>query len=529
MLVYSSCVQLNPTGGPSQIVREVARWMGGKGKSHVDPVRLESGIKDLILRNGQHVRSQSTVSEGEELSYPMLLCMQFTHPDDKVSGRRWTTEVGVRQDHEGAPIDCTFLLKTDEVSARVVSAIQVTRPKLVADIVDKCMPAPETPGVRVKRLDEDSAIAFLAEVERETRSAPLVVVSPAGGGNYLVSPERMRSIVVGIADVVEVPVGADTYAIEGVVGRRYGAWGGAINLIFPIRKGRVECETVMFRPAQIEDMLSDGRSVESEVLAAITHRTNLPNSWRHISLETVGQARLRSQLERSIRDAGGKEELVEYVQLLELADQELRAKDAEVHALRADLDERESDVRRLEAANDGLKYSLSERQFSLENGDSDESLSLIRGALEQIFEGDIGLHEALTLVGSIYFDRVVVLETAYDSARDSDARGFRYGKRAFDLLWKLATGYWDELANGGGDQQAKNVFGSSYAANESDSISTFGKARRTFSYDGRSVEMFKHLKIGVKDSPAETLRVHFEWFADSQRIVIGHCGKHLDF
>ena len=41
--------------------------------------------------------------------------------------------------------------------------------------------------------------------------------------------------------------------------------------------------------------------------------------------------------------------------------------------------------------------------------------------------------------------------------------------------------------------------------------------------------MEKHLKHGVKDSVAETLRIHFEWVADQKKLVIGHCGKHLDF
>ena len=46
---------------------------------------------------------------------------------------------------------------------------------------------------------------------------------------------------------------------------------------------------------------------------------------------------------------------------------------------------------------------------------------------------------------------------------------------------------------------------------------------------GSSIVMPMHLKIGVKDTAAETLRIHFEWFADEQKIVIGHCGPHLKF
>lgn len=41
--------------------------------------------------------------------------------------------------------------------------------------------------------------------------------------------------------------------------------------------------------------------------------------------------------------------------------------------------------------------------------------------------------------------------------------------------------------------------------------------------------MWKHLKIGVKDSITETWRCHFEFDADEKKVVIGHCGRHLDF
>jgi hypothetical protein len=61
------------------------------------------------------------------------------------------------------------------------------------------------------------------------------------------------------------------------------------------------------------------------------------------------------------------------------------------------------------------------------------------------------------------------------------------------------------------------------------SLSDKGKRRRTFNHRGRAILMARHLKHGVKESPAETLRIHFEWLADDKKITIGHCGKHLDF
>ncbi len=73
--------------------------------------------------------------------------------------------------------------------------------------------------------------------------------------------------------------------------------------------------------------------MESEVLAAITHRTNLPASWRRISLDKVGQAILQGKMAALLAQAnasGDAEAISEYVELLKAADDELRGKEAEL-------------------------------------------------------------------------------------------------------------------------------------------------------------------------------------------------------
>jgi hypothetical protein len=93
----------------------------------------------------------------------------------------------------------------------------------------------------------------------------------------------------------------------------------------------------------------------------------------------------------------------------------------------------------------------------------------------------------------------------------------------------LSTEYWESLHDGGGDTEARKCFGNSYSARESEKLSKPGKSRRTFEYEGKPILMEKHLKIGTADNASDTLRIHFEWVAEEERIVVGHCGKHLDF
>jgi hypothetical protein len=137
--------------------------------------------------------------------------------------------------------------------------------------------------------------------------------------------------------------------------------------------------------------------------------------------------------------------------------------------------------------------------------------------------------QSLSLIAALFPDRVVVLPSAWKSAKRSEA--FKHPGPAFELLWKLSNDYWDSITTGKGDATARSVFGNAYAARESEKVESNaqGRKRRSFDYKGKPVAMMKHLKIGTKDSVVETLRIHFHWDADDRRIVIGHCGPHLDF
>lgn len=536
MLVYVNSFLFEPKHGPDQIIEFLARWVGRRSKSSVDAQRLATGIRELRLRDGSALTSRATLLDDNCRAYPFWFSARLSHPDDKISGRRWTTEIGLYQKAVDDPIECSLLLKTDEVSARVTAPIQVTRPKLIEQLIQSCNPLGHTPGLKIKQLTQESAPAFLHEVERAERTYPLVILSASQDEGFPVEPERLRSTLIGLADVVCVPATEDTFAIEDTLGRRFMAFGGAIRIVFPGRQGERGhfYESVRIDPEDITGLLADGKTVESEVLAAITHRTNLPLSWRHISPEKVAQAALREQLERTIqksRTAENSGQLDEYVALLEEADRELKAKDEELSSLQVEYQAKDDESRALAANVANLKHALSGMQSSDdESGDIAEALAPIRDSVAAVLKGGPSLQQTVDLIATLYADRIKFLESSKNSAKESDRGGFRQGTKAFELLQKLATEYWQQLADGKSDQQAKAVFGqNAYSANEASALSNDGKRRRTFAYRGRDFLMEKHLKHGVKDSVAETLRIHFEWLAAEKKIIVGHCGKHLDF
>jgi hypothetical protein len=341
---------------------------------------------------------------------------------------------------------------------------------------------------------------------------------------------------VGLADVVEIAAGVDTFKLEKFIGRRFSAWGGAINIIFPARQLTKQryYHTVLFLAAELRDWEDAGKSIDSEILAAVTHRTNLPYSWQHISPDVVNQAILRRHLGKVIQRAKQNADTSEYVALLEEADKELKTKDDDIFELHINLEEKSDEIRKLQSDIDGLKHALHGRRQS-SSAPSEEDLDIIKPLRESVTlalssEPNLTLEQSLNLISILFPDRVVVLESAWVSAQESDSGGFRRKTKAFELLWKFVTGYWEALDKGVGDQHAKQLFGhDGFAQNEGQALSNAGKRRRTFIYRNQEFSMEKHLKIGVKDSLSDTLRVHFEWVATEQKLLVGHCGKHLDF
>jgi hypothetical protein len=95
---------------------------------------------------------------------------------------------------------------------------------------------------------------------------------------------------------------------------------------------------------------------------------------------------------------------------------------------------------------------------------------------------------------------------------------------------KLVTVYWESLVKGEGDAKGRAVLGDSLVISESETVMNNRRARdlRTFPFKERSIVMESHLRIGIKPSKAETWRLHFYWDAEERKIVVGHCGEHLD-
>jgi len=273
----------------------------------------------------------------------------------------------------------------------------------------------------------------------------------------------------------------------------------------------------------------------SHLLAWVTNSTNISRLSEHVRPEGVMQLALR----RRMQAARAKSEHMNAAQLrVELdgaakqaADQakyfdELVGENSQLETriseFKDDLEEARDELGKKEFTIHSLKEQLARAGGGRAEGVSADVL------VDMALRSDPPLPlECLGLIESAYGEYCIVLPNAKSSAEKMDR--FLNGRELLSLLKRLVTDYRSKLM-AGGDNQARTVFGKNeYAAKESETVmaNKVMRRKRTFSYDGEEVEMFRHVKIGVDDDVTRTIRVHFHWDASKGKIVIGYCGEHL--
>lgn len=533
MLVYSTTLWLNGQTAPDLILNVISNWLARKTKENLTGASLMSG-KTLRMKDGSRIQTIGVTD-----AFPIMHAIRYAHGDKDVSGRQWLTEVGFRQESFDSEIECSILLKTDEISARVEERVQPTVPYVVHEIIKHCSPSPRTCGLAINILDDENKVEGLGyDIESRERRYPLVLVSPIPDSKYLVDPEKLKFWLEGLAELVLIPFGANTFWIEQVVGNKYAVWNGAVSIVFPKADlhDRSFIPTRRLLPEELINMINDGQEPEREILSIITHRMNLPNSWRHITIESVADRFRRRELARLRQQAAETGKSAEYAGFLEECtkeqDEQLKNKQNLINQLESHVASLEDELRQLDDEKRQLRYENESLKGKLLNIDVTPKYELTYECLHDIFASIVGNllapEDSLSIVKKLFPDRVEILPSAWNSARKS--KSFKHKDKAFELLWRLANEYWIALSSGKSDAEARAVFGESYSAKESEIASKNKRAKqlRTFSYNGQKIEMMKHLKIGVKPSAVETIRIHFEWLANERKIVIGHCGPHLD-
>jgi hypothetical protein len=537
MLVYANHLTIEGKDASEAVFKSVGAWIKEQLGFGLHPGQLKVSGEHHGSRGSSSswLRIVSTFDE-EPIMYSWLLKVS----DNAVRGRQWVTELGLKIHQEQCFFSC--VLHTDEHSTLVSEEVIPSQPRVIRYLVENVKSANSAelagyvPGTSVYHFGETSETfhILLEEIKNRKRRFPIVLVSPDRDGNYLINSEHLQEKLLGLAQVIQVSTEYNSYDMEEVLGRHWSAWNGAINIIYSATpNGFIKGQ--LFMSDQIESWGNHQAERAGRMLAWITHNTNIPKMRERIRAEGVTQLSLRRALRKS-RDRTQNLDISELRKELEnvweLADEQskqVESLEGEVSKLEEGLELKELE---LQEANDEIRskdFSIRGLKHQLKGSGQDYgSFVDIDRLMEMATRGDQPTPlECLELINDLYFKECIVLPSAKESAKAVGQ--FNHGRRLLRSLYKLATKFRCELMDGG-DAMARNVFSrNEYAATESDTVASNPtlRSKRVFEYDGKSTEMFRHLKIGIDSDSSKTIRVHFFWDSEKKKIIIGYCGEHL--
>lgn len=531
MLVYANHITCCGVGAKEIIFKAIGVWTKEQLGFGLRPDQLKEDGNFNGERDGAPSRLRVVATNEEK---PELYAWILTNADSAVRGRQWTTELGLKLT-QGNKLELSCIVKTDELSTRIMEPVNASCPRVIGYIASNILQAQEAEfddsvaGLDVKTVgqDHDSYRGLYAEIERQDRNRPLVLVSPDRDGNYLIDTQRLQHTLFGLAQVVVVSSGFNSYDMAGVLGQQWSAWDGAVNILhIPSSTDFVYSKLLL--SDQIKEWGDTQHIRISNLLSWVTNNTNAHLQRERIRPEGVMQLALRRRLQ-IVQNKSGQLDVTQLMKELAQASQRQEETDNYFDELadgNAELENRIIELNDLLDKKEYETWSLKEQLTAkgasqASSFDADRLLNLV------CQNASPSPADCLNTIQSLYGDKCVILDSAKDSAINMNC--FVEGRRLLDMLRRLADEYRSKLIIGG-DNKARTVFGKNeYAAKESETVmkNTEWKRARIFDYNGKLVEMFRHLKIGVGDDRTKTIRVHFYWDSAKQLIVIGYCGEHL--
>lgn len=532
-----------------ECVEHYLDWIEGVGRHFsLRPLRASLGVPRGLDRDALMAgRTLEAWEHGWKVAVrtsPEQALVLFAHRDPKDGGAQFRTVARLRPSGKEGGV---FL---EHGTCRTFDSAPDVHlfgpPTVVRKILDLPQVRPREPELLEPPLElhDDEVEDFVTRILfSEDRRRPYVLVSPKNGVDEpLVDVDRLAEALETQAIVVEL-VGdratwnlADAFERAGLA-REFGhCFDGAVRVYHPnLRASRNPRDHYLWLPNRIGSF--GERATErlaTEIAQVIAIRT-IPARFFSLVEDWDSSAR-RVRVQAKSQEATPAQE------------KKLAALQEEVDALREEREQCEREREELEAEVKELQLLLElaeqERDEALQQGvpptawaqspPASTKLDLAPAQREALrffarHKAPRSLEDAVHIVQALYGERIVFLPSALESARQ--AASFQKPDKAFDLMLILAEEYWHAYQRGG-DAEGKKVFpGETFAPRESETVEGRKEARerRTFVFQGRPMVMWKHLKIGFKDSVSETWRLHFDTDRSTGKIVVGHCGKHLDF
>jgi hypothetical protein len=523
------------------LVRHIAAWIRSKegaGLKLHQSILLTSGTLRRADRKAVvHVDSLGDAVPGN----PDFWALRYEHQDAEFPARRWFSDFATvrRSDAEWRlSVTISHALHPNYMGPEP-PALPVTTPRFLHDLVAspewRCMAGEMVLTTTPRTIEVGLADQFLALLQDRQRECPIVYVSRrADTGQPMVDPAGLARAIVG-AGVVFVAASSETDDELDflMLPREFRATNGTVRVYAPgldLSDREQAQRHRYFTAGQIEALTA--AAVEDQISRSLTRRVG----WARVraslaSVDDVGLRRreLRRTELQSLTDAASKSELLK---LFEDENVRLEAENARLSAEKTaaeqTLEQTQANVEALTMANRRAEYEARAARGDADAARQDAAVQRRAADLARgIRRLPQSVEEVLSMIEQLHGGTFAVADKARLSARDT---AFKNIDAAWECLHALATVvpalvFEQGLHPGHLPERFRHETGgielTMTEGSQTNRDSRMGKLRKA-ELEGKTWDVSPHIKWG------SDFRVHFALDREGKRVVVGHCGDHLD-
>lgn len=533
------------------------------------------------------LKTRALFDEGADT--PSYWAAEYIEDDKENWYRRWYTNIGITAAESGSYItnvrvaiadDPAFIRDRPKIPPR-------NTPRFVGRLLDTDGCVASSNGIFLANepqpLSEYNMDSFREALESDERTVPFVVLSAVFDkpGMYAVDPNKLAKKLRGSAVVytldcsnIQTWQAYKAMFLDNAAAREYRVNAGSMRIFFP-GVNLNDPDGKLRHRFYTEETLrkSDPGRISNDVCGAFTrlYRRVKGEALDPASIALIESQLKRKQLEQKLeelrkRRVAEEQEQPSYEGLhteeeLKQALEQQSAKAAAelsetidfyediISEYKAEAEQRghSDDALELQAENNELREELDKMQQKINSKDhAINKLSQLNKHAEarasQVQkQADVicGMQsfpqtceESLALAEQAFGSRIAVTERAREAAHNAN-RSID-SDETFDILRCLATCLWpkyfeEDEADGTAGAEFQNETGYEIAFYESAQTNKDPRLQklRELSYDGHTIDIAPHVKgkSGKRNAP---LRVHFAIDRKTRKIVIGHCGEHME-
>lgn len=533
------------TDNKAIVPEDLPRWSWFKNGD----VICDNDEKKLLYCRPLTFRSQKT-----GVTYWACIITETPKPPRDHAQRQWLTNIVYRGYENEGRLD--LVIKYRDRAGYIghyESAPAITVPRVIRLILGNkklyCHSAGIPLSATPTELKTGDGKMFKNLIFNPARDLPLIYISPRRKsdqsddvGELLLSPDEVTKCVMGNAFVYYSQSLDFSEEAGYLLGSRYRCDNGNVRIYFPKIENGGSGDDPRRHRLIYSNMIEEWGSDE---LFGILRRAFAQNSdfyKRILDYETCSLMRTR-EYQQSVMDEKDNalkkmdDKIAEMKnlsederkQLFDLAQDEADKSDRlsqELGDVYAELEQVENARDELKQRNYALGQQIDELRKKHAGGLVDENSQRLLGRLEKM---PSTCQDVVSILEAAFPDRIVFTPEAHKSLKDCNTSPA--------LLWKLiygmATEFYDLLINDPANA-AKTFANSSGFAYSPDAGYMTRKDNRLMRqyrviYNGVEVNIEPHFKKGNNDKDENSVRLYFAWEPTvCDKIIIGHCGKHLD-